>query len=185
MRPTSDNGWQKKRRTSQSLDLGAKVLLRCKMWGRWCLVQARRRGEGYGVAKARQKFQWEKKGKGKNWYSTMDQTQPLLLNLIVPTTILWPKNDCHLTDEEIETQGVASQKLLGVITWLGFPGSSVVKNLPANTGDVGSIPGLGRFPGKGNGNPLQYSCLGNVMDRGAWGPKRVGHNLATKQQLHG
>ena len=63
MRPTSDNGWQKKRRTSQSLDLGAKVLLRCKMWGRWCLVQARRRGEGYGVAKARQKFQWEKKGK--------------------------------------------------------------------------------------------------------------------------
>ena len=47
----------------------------------------------------------------------------------------------------------------------------VVKNLPANTGDVrdvGSIPGLGRSPGGGNGNPLQYSCLGNPMDRGAW-----------------
>ena len=45
-----------------------------------------------------------------------------------------------------------------------------VKNLPANaraTGDTGSIPGLGRFPGGGNGNPLQYSCLGNPMDRGA------------------
>ena len=39
-------------------------------------------------------------------------------------------------------------------------------NLPANTGDVGSIPRLGRSPGEGNGNPLQYSCLGNPMDRG-------------------
>ena len=44
----------------------------------------------------------------------------------------------------------------------------VVKNLPANAGDLGSIPGLGRAPGEGNGNPLQYSCLENPMDRGAW-----------------
>ena len=47
----------------------------------------------------------------------------------------------------------------------------MVKNLPVNAGDagdIGSIPGLGRFPGEGNGNPLQYSCLGNPMDRGAW-----------------
>ena len=54
---------------------------------------------------------------------------------------------------------------------IGFPGGSVVKNLPANagdTGDLGSIPGSGRSPGKGNGNPLQDSCLGNPMDRGAW-----------------
>ena len=43
-----------------------------------------------------------------------------------------------------------------------------VKNPPANAGDVGSISGSGRAPGKGNGNPLQYSCLGNPMDRGAW-----------------
>ena len=42
------------------------------------------------------------------------------------------------------------------------------KELPANAGDMGSIPGSGRFPGKGNGNSLQYSCLGNRMDRGAW-----------------
>ena len=49
-----------------------------------------------------------------------------------------------------------------------FPGGSVVKNLPTNAGDVGLIPGLGRSPGEGNGNPLQYSCLGNTMDRGAW-----------------
>ena len=45
---------------------------------------------------------------------------------------------------------------------------SVVKNLPANAGNPGSIPGLRRFPGEGNGNPLQYSRLGNSMDRGAW-----------------
>ena len=44
----------------------------------------------------------------------------------------------------------------------------MVKNPPANARDVGSIPGLGRSPGAGNGNPLQYSCLGNPMDRGAW-----------------
>ena len=51
---------------------------------------------------------------------------------------------------------------------MGFPGDSVVKNPPANAGDTGSTSGLGRSPGKGNGNPLQYSCLGNPMDREAW-----------------
>ena len=50
----------------------------------------------------------------------------------------------------------------------GFPGGSVVKNLPANAGDAGSIPGSGMFPGEGNGNTLQYSCLRNPMDRGPW-----------------
>ena len=51
---------------------------------------------------------------------------------------------------------------------LGFPGSSAVKNLPANAGDKGLNPGWGRSLGEGNGNPLQFSCLGNPMDRGAW-----------------
>ena len=51
---------------------------------------------------------------------------------------------------------------------MGFPGDSVVKNLPANAGDQCSISGSGRSPGEGNGNPLQYSCLENSMDRGAW-----------------
>ena len=50
----------------------------------------------------------------------------------------------------------------------GFPGGTVVKNIPANAWDEGSITGLGRSPEEGNGNPLQYSCLGNPMDRGAW-----------------
>ena len=44
----------------------------------------------------------------------------------------------------------------------------MVKNPPANAGDMGSIPGVGRSSGEGNGNPLQFSCLGNPMDRGAW-----------------
>jgi len=55
----------------------------------------------------------------------------------------------------------------------------VVKNPPANAGDVGSIPGLRRSLGEGNGKPLQYSCLGNLMDRVAWqamGSQRVRHN---------
>ena len=49
-----------------------------------------------------------------------------------------------------------------------FPRGSAVKNLPANAGDSSSIPGLGRYPGEGNGNSLQHSCLENPMDRGAW-----------------
>ena len=49
-----------------------------------------------------------------------------------------------------------------------FPGGSVVKFLPANDGDSGLISGSGRSPGEGNGNPLQYSCLENPMDQGAW-----------------
>ena len=70
----------------------------------------------------------------------------------------------------------------------GFPGNSVVKIPPANAGDTASIPGSGRFPGEGNGNPL-YSCLGNPMGRGAWWAtvhgitKSVGHDSAGKQQI--
>ena len=50
----------------------------------------------------------------------------------------------------------------------GFPGDSVVKNPPAHAGNMGSIPISGRSAGGGNGNPLQYSCLENLMERGAW-----------------
>ena len=58
----------------------------------------------------------------------------------------------------------------------------MVKNLPVSTGDtrdVGLIPGLGRYPGEGNGNPLQYSCLENSMDRGAW--QATVHGVAKSQ----
>ena len=65
----------------------------------------------------------------------------------------------------------------------------VVKNPPANAGDIrdeGSIPGLGRSSGGGNGNPLQYSCLENSMDRGAWGAMvyRVTKELDMTKQRH-
>ena len=63
----------------------------------------------------------------------------------------------------------------------GFPGNSAVKNPAANAGDAGSIPGSGRSHGGGHDNPLQYSCLENLMDRGAWqatiiGSQRDRHN---------
>ena len=57
--------------------------------------------------------------------------------------------------------------MTNISTKLGFPGGSVVKNPPANAGDMGSIPGSGRSPGLESGNTLQYSCLENPMGRGA------------------
>ena len=73
---------------------------------------------------------------------------------------------------------------------MGFPRGSVVRNPPPSAGDAGSVAGLGRSPGEGNSNPLQYSCLENPMEIGALGAavyevKRVRHDLATKQQLTG
>ena len=69
----------------------------------------------------------------------------------------------------------------------GLPCGSEVKASASNVGDPGSIPGSGRYPGEGNGNPLKYSCLENPMDGEACrlqsrGSQRVGHNLATEQQ---
>ena len=70
---------------------------------------------------------------------------------------------------------------------MGYPGGSVVKNLPAHAGDAGSIPGSGRSPGGRNGNSLQYSRLGNPMNRGGWwatvhGVARVGHDSTTTER---
>ena len=62
----------------------------------------------------------------------------------------------------------AQEKEKATLLDLGFPGGSVVKDLPANVGDLGWIPGSGRSLGEGNGNPPQYSFLGNPMDRRAW-----------------
>ena len=60
------------------------------------------------------------------------------------------------------------QFLIELNIHLLFPGGSEVKASASNVGDLGSIPGSGRFPGEGNGNPLQYSCLENLMEGGAW-----------------
>ena len=65
-----------------------------------------------------------------------------------------------------------------ILSW-DFPGGTVVKNLLANAGDTGSIPESGRSPGEGNGDPLQYSCLGNPRDREAWQP--TVHGVAWSQ----
>ena len=73
-----------------------------------------------------------------------------------------------------------------------FQVALVIKNMPANAGDIrdqGSIPGLGRSPGEELGNPLQYSCLENPMDKGAWwaqsiGLQRVGHNQVTNTHTY-
>ena len=74
-----------------------------------------------------------------------------------------------------------------VICHAGFPGGLAIKNPPANAGDASSIPGLGRSPGERNGNPVQYSCLGNPMDRGGWwatvhGVTESGMTYLLKQQ---
>ena len=71
-----------------------------------------------------------------------------------------------------------------------FPHRSAGKESACSAGELGSIPGSGRSPGEGNGNPLQCFCLENPMDRGAWqvtvhGVARVGHNLVTKERERG
>ena len=81
-----------------------------------------------------------------------------------------------------DTQEDTHSSILGLLC--GSLDSSLVKNPPANAGDVGSIPGSGRSPGVENGNPLQYSCLENPMGWGVWcatvyGDARVRHDLAT------
>ena len=67
---------------------------------------------------------------------------------------------------------------------MDFPGGSVVKNLPANAGDASSIPGSGRSPGGGTGNPFHYPCLENSMDRGAWQATSMGSQSQTRLSTH-
>ena len=68
-----------------------------------------------------------------------------------------------------------SKKICGLPRWLSG------KEPVCHAGDVGSIPGLGRSPGKGNGNPLQYSCLGNPKDRGAW--QVIAHEIPKESDM--
>ena len=68
---------------------------------------------------------------------------------------------------------VSPRVLVVLILCVGFPGSSLVKNLPASAGDMSSIPGSGGSPGGGHGTPFQYSCLENSTERGAGGPQSM------------
>ena len=72
------------------------------------------------------------------------------------------------------------KKQISFMIIMSFSGGSVVKNSLANAGDLGSIPGSRRSPGEGNGNPLQYSCLGSPMDRGVW--KATAHREAKESE---
>ena len=92
-----------------------------------------------------------------------------------------------VTREEKDGEGIICE--IGIyiheLLYITFPCSSVGKESACNAGDPVSIPGSGRSPGEGNGNPLQYSCLENSMDRGVWkatvqGVARVVYDLATK-----
>ena len=74
-----------------------------------------------------------------------------------------------------QSQSMSSQKGYDKLL-RGLPRGLVVKNRPAKAGDSGSILGLGKSPGKENGNPLHYSCLGNPMDRGVW--RAILHGVA-------
>ena len=84
---------------------------------------------------------------------------------IIPGCSTW---DCSLLFPQLDTQPAHSQYLMEDGMKGGFPDGSAVKNPPADAGDAGSIPGLERSSGRGNSNSLQYSCLENLMDRGAW-----------------
>ena len=74
--------------------------------------------------------------------------------------------------------GTRPRKHRALVKQGGFPGDAMIKSLAANAGDTrdsGLIPGLGRSPGGGHGNPLQHSCLETPMDRGAWWARSMGH----------
>ena len=86
----------------------------------------------------------------------------------------------HVGNGRTKRKQAVNEELGSHRTEQGFPSGSVIKNSPANAEDSSSIPGCGRSLGGGNGNPLQYACMGNPMDRTAWQARA--NNLATEQQ---
>ena len=91
-------------------------------------------------------------------------------HLLLSRQLLVCKQFAEIIVPKVATQGTDLISL--TVLWRGFPGGTVVKNPPAKAGDVGLIPELGRSPGEGNGNPLQYSCLGkSLVGYNPWGGK--------------
>ena len=105
-------------------------------------------------------------------YKAHLKSHAILVIQYYPGVALNPEAACQPRDgpEHLrETCTVFPEMSIGILSYnWGFPGSSEVKASACNAGDPSSIPGLGRSPGEENGNPLQYSCLENPMDGGAW-----------------
>ena len=90
--------------------------------------------------------------------------------VVEPTSLMSPTlaSRCFTTSATLEAQNVTQFDFRQLKNNHGAPDGAIVKNLPANTADTSLIPGSRRSPGGGNGNPLQYSCLENPMERGTW-----------------
>ena len=86
----------------------------------------------------------------------------------MPFTATWMKLETIILSEVIRERQIPYGITYISVCFVGFPGGSDGKASAYNVGDPGLIPGLGRSPGEGNGNLLQYSCLENPKDRGAW-----------------
>ena len=92
-----------------------------------------------------------------------------ILAMLSPEYFNYKDNVLLEYEQQERKQSLLSKNMkIDYLQTFSFPGGTVVKNMPVNAEDVGSIPGWGRNPGEGNGNPLQYSCLENPMDRAAW-----------------
>ena len=106
--------------------------------------------------------------------------------VFIPAWFMLPEN----THQQCKSAAIGSHHFLWrrdrlpTPVFLGFPGGSAGKESAWSVGDLGSIPGMGRSPGEGNGYPLQYSCLEYSMDYTSMGSQRVGHDWATLTSLH-
>ena len=107
------------------------------------------------------------------WVRSLGREDPLEKEMATHSSILawripWTEELGGLQSTGCKESDTTERLHLHFILLQGFPDSSIGKESACNTGDLGSILGLGRSPGEGNGNPLQYSCLENPMDGGTW-----------------
>ena len=107
------------------------------------------------------------------WIARLQVSEPLCLSLLLVLTIFLFSLNWYFLFMSLKFSGIIFSAISNLLLRssseiLGVSGDSVVKSSPANAGDVDSIPGPGRSPREGNGNPFQYSCLENSMNRGAW-----------------
>ena len=130
---------------------------------------------------------WETRVRSLGWEDPLEK-EMATYSSVLAWTIPWMEEPGRLQSTGSQRVGHDWATSLHFNTSVGFSSSSVIKNPPDNVGEAGSLPGLGRSLGEGNGNPLQYSCVENLMDRGAWWAtvpgvtKRVWLSLATKEQ---